>query len=222
MSSTVGERVRTGVAGPLVGPGGPGVDQRTETTVLVVADYQLSEELLTAALGSVSGIRCVGSASSVSEGVRLVKLLRPSVVVLDIQVPGRSALVAARRLGRANRRTAVAVVTSQHGEGALTVQGGSAGLDPHASFAELVDLLKSVQPSESGPSEVGPQRELTSRELEVLRHINQGLQAKQIARVMGISVYTCRGYIKAAYAKLEVGSQIAAVNRCRQLQLLDV
>lgn len=55
-----------------------------------------------------------------------------------------------------------------------------------------------------------------------MRHLSQGLQAKQIGQAMGISIYTCRGSIKAADAKLEVSSQIAAVNRCRQLQLLDV
>jgi ATP/maltotriose-dependent transcriptional regulator MalT len=38
---------------------------------------------------------------------------------------------------------------------------------------------------------------------------------------MGISVHTCHGYIKALYAKLGVNSRIAAVNRARQLHLID-
>ena len=39
--------------------------------------------------------------------------------------------------------------------------------------------------------------------------------------MIGISVHTCRGYIKDMYAKLQVSSRIEAVNRARQLQLLD-
>ena len=62
---------------------------------------------------------------------------------------------------------------------------------------------------------------LSSRERETLGYIGQGLPAKSIAKVMGISVHTCRGYIKAVYAKLQVNGRIEAVNRARQLQLLD-
>jgi DNA-binding CsgD family transcriptional regulator len=38
---------------------------------------------------------------------------------------------------------------------------------------------------------------------------------------MGISLHTCRGPIKAVYAKLQASTQIEAVNRARQLRLLD-
>ena len=62
---------------------------------------------------------------------------------------------------------------------------------------------------------------LTVRELEVLGYIGQGLQAKSIAKVMGISVHTCRGYIKVLYSKLRVSNRIEALNRGRQLQLLE-
>ena len=62
---------------------------------------------------------------------------------------------------------------------------------------------------------------LTVREFEALRYIGQGLPDKNIAKVMGISIHTCRGYIKGVYAKLQVNTQIEAVNRARQLRLLD-
>jgi hypothetical protein len=35
---------------------------------------------------------------------------------------------------------------------------------------------------------------------------------------MVISVHTCRGYLEAVYAKLQVNSQVEAVNRTAQLQ----
>jgi DNA-binding CsgD family transcriptional regulator len=63
--------------------------------------------------------------------------------------------------------------------------------------------------------------DLTVRERETLGYICQGLPAKSIAKVMGISIHTCRGHIKGVYAKLQVNTQIEAVNRARQLQLLD-
>jgi len=66
MSSMVGERARTGVGGPAAGARG---GARTgETTVLVVADYQLSEELLVVALGSAPGIGKVAERSQGTAG----------------------------------------------------------------------------------------------------------------------------------------------------------
>ena len=61
---------------------------------------------------------------------------------------------------------------------------------------------------------------LTGRELEVLGFIGQGLQAKTIAKLRGLSLHTCRGYIKSTYTKLHVNNRIAAVNRGRELNLL--
>jgi ATP/maltotriose-dependent transcriptional regulator MalT len=38
---------------------------------------------------------------------------------------------------------------------------------------------------------------------------------------MGISIHTCRSHIRTVYAKLGVSSRIEALNRGRQLQLLN-
>ncbi|MCW2698446.1 MAG: two component transcriptional regulator, LuxR family, partial [Modestobacter sp.] len=43
---------------------------------------------------------------------------------------------------------------------------------------------------------------------------------KAIARVLGITLETCRGYVKSLHAKLGVRSQLEAVIRAQELQLL--
>src|SRR3712207_9306552 len=69
-----------------------------ETTVLIVDDHRTFSDLLSAALEAVPGIRCLGTASSAAEGIRLVAELAPAVVVMDIQMPGTDGLAATRRL----------------------------------------------------------------------------------------------------------------------------
>src|SRR4051812_39024375 len=83
-----------------------------ETTVLIVDDHRSFADLLAAALETVPGVRCLGTAVSAAEGIQRVRELPPSVVVMDIQMPGTDGLVATRRLRAASPQTAVAVVTA--------------------------------------------------------------------------------------------------------------
>ena len=208
--------------------------------MLVVDDHQCFSDLLSSALGSVPGFRCVGTASSASEGIAMAGLLKPSLVVMDIQMPGTDGLIATRAIREASPGTAVAVVTA-HQDGDWVARaaraGASAFIPKDGSFVEMVEMLRAAQP---GRMSVAPSLlrsstptppttragaalpyDLTARELEVLGYIGHGLQAKSVAKVMGISVHTCRGYIKTVYSKLHVSSRIEAVNRAREMQLLD-
>jgi DNA-binding NarL/FixJ family response regulator len=211
-----------------------GPDAARETTVLIVDDHRCFADLLAAALETVPGMRCVGTASSAREGIERVRELAPSVVVMDIQMPGTDGLAATRLLREASPQTAVAVVTA-HADGewvARAAQAGASAFIPKGGpLAEMITMLKAAKPGRmsvatsllrTAPARFGQEmrEELTLREQEVLGYIGQGLQAKSIARVMGISIHTCRGYIKTVYAKLQVSSRIEAVNRGRQLELL--
>jgi DNA-binding NarL/FixJ family response regulator len=215
----------------------PGHAPAAETTVLIVDDHRSFADLLSVALESVPGIRCLGIAGSAAEGIQRAVELSPSVVVMDIQMPGTDGLAATRRLRAASPGTAVAVVTA-HLDGewmARAAQAGASAFIPKTgSLTEMITMLKEAKPGRMSvaPSltrthsvKLPPGQEmlekLTARELEALGYLGQGLPDKNIAKVMGISIHTCRGYLKAVYAKLEVSTRIEAVNRARELQLLD-
>jgi DNA-binding CsgD family transcriptional regulator len=72
--------------------------------------------------------------------------------------------------------------------------------------------------SRPAPSAERPQ--LTRREQEVLDCLGRGMQIKTIARVLGITLETCRGYVKSLHAKLGARSQLEAVVKAQQLGLL--
>ena len=61
------------------------------------------------------------------------------------------------------------------------------------------------------PRDDEPISPLTPREMEVLRQLAMGRDVRGISRELGISVNTCRSYVKALLAKLEVHSQLEAV-----------
>ena len=66
-----------------------------------------------------------------------------------------------------------------------------------------------------------PRVELTQRERDVLHCLNRGMAPKAIARVLGISLHTCRGYVKSLLSKLGVSSQLEAVVTAQRLGLID-
>jgi len=63
----------------------------------------------------------------------------------------------------------------------------------------------------NGPRRPGTPELLTAREQQVLALLAQGRDPTAIARTLGISVLTCRGYIKNILVKLDAHSQLEAV-----------
>jgi DNA-binding NarL/FixJ family response regulator len=63
---------------------------------------------------------------------------------------------------------------------------------------------------------------LTQRERDVLACLGRGLAPKAISRVLGISINTCRGYVKSLLSKLEVNSQLEAVVKAQELHLIEI
>ncbi len=62
---------------------------------------------------------------------------------------------------------------------------------------------------------------LTERELEVLRLLAGGLTYAEIAAHLVISINTVRYHVKGIYGKLGVEKQVQAVEKARELGLID-
>jgi DNA-binding NarL/FixJ family response regulator len=115
--------------------------------------------------------------------------------------------------------------------------GASAFIPKDGSLSEMIDVLTRVQAGQMlvAPStfagardgappvreSAGGHPQLTRREQEVLDCLGNGMQVKAIARVLGITLETCRGYVKSLHAKLGVRSQLEAVIKAQELQLLS-
>jgi DNA-binding NarL/FixJ family response regulator len=206
--------------------------------VLVVDDHRTFAELLSGALAG-SGMTAVGTAHSAAQGVAMAAELQPDIVVMDIQMPGQDGLTATRRIREVAPDAVVAVVTA-HRDPDWVVRaaqaGASAFIPKDGSLQEMLDVLARARPGQLlvAPSTFGGARDtvptpraaepahppLTRREQEVLDCLGRGMQVKSIARVLGITPETCRGYVKSLHTKLGVRSQLEAVIRAQELQLI--
>ena len=108
--------------------------------------------------------------------------------------------------------------------------GASAFIPKNGSLVEMIDVLRRVRQGQmlvapsafnGGPAltpnpftETKPV--LTQRELEVLTYLGQGMPTQGIARVLGITLHTCRGYMKSLHCKLGVSTQLEAVIKAKR------
>ncbi len=206
-------------------------------TILVIDDHRSFAELLAGGLNAVSGMQCVGIATTADSGVARAVELQPTIVVTDIGMPGQDGLSATRRIREVSPHTLVAVVTAYKSPEwiARAVQAGaSAFISKDGSMTEMIDILSRMQPGEmliaSSAFDIAPTAgrraaeagltPLTHRELQVLCCLGKGLQSKSIAKVLSLSVHTCRGYIKSLHIKLGVSTQLEAVIKAQALGLI--
>ena len=65
------------------------------------------------------------------------------------------------------------------------------------------------------------QQLLSSREKEVLELITKGFTANEIARLMSLSPFTVRSFVRRIYSKLNVTSKAEAIYEARNQGILD-
>ena len=85
----------------------------------------------------------------------------------------------------------------------LAAEASSGRLDPEAAMAVLEQAGEPVPPIERPAG-------LTEREVQVLALLARGLQTKQVARALEISVKTADRHVQNAYAKVGVSTRAAA------------
>jgi DNA-binding CsgD family transcriptional regulator len=83
-------------------------------------------------------------------------------------------------------------------------------------------VLRSAAEPEGDPPVAAPRaaHALTPREAEALTLLSTGRDLRRVAQEMGISVHTCRDYVKNVLAKLDAHSQLEAVAKAMQLGLV--
>lgn len=214
---------------------GPQPASRRPIDVLVVDDHRTFAELMSRTLALESDIRCVGTPETPEAALAAAATSPPDVVVVDIEMPHLDGLELTRRLRALCPATVVVVVTAHQDPSWLvkaTQAGASAFVPKNGSLDELLEAIRHARQGgmmvaasafaadRPHPEPHRPEVRLTAREQDVLTSLGRGLAPREIAQVLGISVNTCRGYVKNLLAKLEVNSQLEAVLRAQRLGLL--
>lgn len=130
----------------------PERDPSSPIRLLIVDDQPLIRRGLAMMLAVEPGIEVVGQAANGLEAIELALSLRPDVVVMDLQMPRASGVVATRELAAKLPATRV-VVLSTYDEDELVFEAIRAGAQAYllndASEADVLETIRSVHRGES-------------------------------------------------------------------------
>jgi DNA-binding NarL/FixJ family response regulator len=200
---------------------------------VVVDDHPVVRDGLVAMLGADPGIEVVGSAQDGADGLRLIERTEPDVVLMDLRMPGAGGTEAIRELRRRDRlRPRVLVLTTYDTD--RDIRGAlEAGADGYLlKDARRDDVLRAVHDLAAGrpvlaaaalavlASGQDPRRELSGREVEVLRLVADGCTNRAVGSRLGIGEATVKTHLGHVYEKLGVTDRASAVRTAWELGLV--
>jgi DNA-binding NarL/FixJ family response regulator len=205
-------------------------EKAVSIAVSIVEDDGPAREVLTDWIRHAHGFRCVSQYGSAESALMKLQAEKPSVVLMDINLPGMSGIECVRQLKPQLPDTQFVMLTvyedTDHIFDALAV-GASGYLLKQTPREELLMALKDVHAGGSPMTSniarkvvqsflrSAPQTDesvtLSPREREVLELLACGYLYKEIADKLGITVATVVTYIRRIYEKLHVRSRAQAV-----------
>ena len=205
------------------------------TRVLIVDDHAVVRSGLRMLLDSESGFEVVAEASDVDGAARYVRGHHPDVLVLDLNMPGRSSLDAIPQIRNESPETQIVVLTMQQ-EPAFARQAlGSGALGYVLKEAADDELVEAVRRAAAGQSFLnprlgarlaseplpGPPDDLSDREVDVLRLIALGHTNAEIAEQLYLSVRTVETHRSHIQQKLRLSTRAELVGYALERGLID-
>jgi two-component system, NarL family, response regulator NreC len=219
-------------------PDTPSAVTATETITIVLADdHAVVRSGLRMLLEAEPDIEVVAEAGEVDAARRYTLGHKPTVLVLDLNMPGGSSLEAIPKVAELSPDTSVVVLTMQEDPAFAreALRAGARGyVLKHAAGTELVQAIRTaagggtwlnpdlgarMAAAPDGP--VGALAALSERELEVLRLIALGHTNNEIAQQLCLSVRTIESHRAHIQQKLGVSTRSELVRYAIDHDLID-
>jgi two-component system, NarL family, response regulator NreC len=231
-------RLRSAACGrdsvPIIGPQPP--TPETAVTIVLADDHTIVRSGLRLLLDAEAGIEVVAEAADAEEASRRVLAYKPSVLVLDLSMPGGSSLEAIPGMLVASPGTAVVVLTmeSEPQFARAALRAGALGFV--LKEAADTELVQAVRAAAAGLRYLNPQLGaaiaaepdtpagapdgLTDREVEVLRLVVLGHTNAEIAARLYLSVRTVESHRSSIQHKTATSTRAELVAYARERDLV--
>jgi len=207
-----------------------------EIKLVIADDHAVVRSGLRMLLDSEEGLEVVAEAGDLEAARRYVRGHHPTVLVLDLNMPGGSSLEAIPRLREEFPSTEIVVLTMQDDPAFAreAMRAGALGyVLKEAADAELVEAVRDAAAGRTylhprlgarlaaEPESSGPSSELSEREIEVLRLISLGHTNSEIAGQLFLSVRTVESHRAHIQQKLGLSTRAELVKYALEHKLLE-
>jgi NarL family two-component system response regulator LiaR len=196
--------------------------------VVLVDDHRIVRRGLRSFLEAFPDIAVVGESASGEEVLEQVEGWLPDVVIMDLLMPGgMDGIETTRRLRSITPHTQIVVLTAHTDDARLVAALRAGAIGYVRKDAEPEILLAAVRAAARGQSMLDPavagtvlqelvsgteiRRDLTERELEVLRLLAHGRTNRQIAEELVLGEETVKTHVGNILAKLHLAHRTQAV-----------
>jgi two-component system, NarL family, response regulator LiaR len=201
--------------------------------IVIADDHAVVREGTMALLEREEDMEVVGEARDGDEAIKIIEKTLPDVAILDISMPKLSGIEVTRQIKPRFPSLAILILTAYDNDEyvfALLEAGAAGYLLKDVPGQEIVNAVRSVHSGESvlhpsiarkviqrailGTAKASEEKsdiDLSEREKEVLKLAAKGLNNKDIADTLCISIRTVQGHINSIFHKLGVGSRTEAI-----------
>ena len=182
-----------------------------EITVCVVDDVQELRYALEEIISMSEGYKCLGTFSNAEEAIAKLPLLKPDVVLMDINLgAGDNGKIFDALNAGASGYILKKTAPDKMMEAIQELHEGGAPMSSQIA-RKVVTTFQSKPAALLDKGTVLD--ELSRREQEILELLSKGLMYKEIAGHLFISQETVRKHVYHIYEKLHVNNRVEAVNR---------
>jgi len=187
--------------------------------VLCVDDHIVVRVGLSTIIDQQPDMKVVAHAADGEQAVQEYRKHRPSVVLMDLRIPGMDGFQATRAIRQVDPAARIIVLTMFEGDEDMrrAVEAGAAGYLLKDTLAD--NLLRAIRTVHQGgtllpaaePLTGHKGQVLTRREEEVIRLLGKGMKNRDIAAALGISDETIQAHMRSIFLKLEVHDRTTAL-----------
>lgn len=187
----------------------------TDIAVMIIDDHEVVRRGIAEIVDRAEGLTVVAEAGSLAEALRRASLVRPQVLLVDLQLPDGTGIDLIQRLATELPDARAVVLTSFDDDAALAEAlraGAKAYLLKTVRGAEIANVIRSVAAGRTLLDERtvtrrrgdhdDPTVDLTPSERKVLELIGDGLSNREIGERLGVAEKTVKNHITALLAKM--------------------
>jgi DNA-binding NarL/FixJ family response regulator len=190
--------------------------------ILIVDDHNLIVEAWTNILNAVEGYEVCGSCDTAEEALVLTHRFRPNVVLMDINLKGSTGFEATENIMNQVPKTKI-IGLSIHDDLSIVkkifAKGAKGYLTKNSSKTELIASIRKVNEGEVfvcdeikdrffnsalNGEDADSKKDLTSKEIDIIKYISQGMTSKEIGDKLNISHRTVETHRHNILKKLDI------------------